>query len=216
MLDDCWYKDVCTCEICNSNCIRYIEMSALMEYSNIPKNRQFPKSLSPDNCDYDAFCKLQDIKENIIDFVNRGKNLYIYSEITGNGKTSWAIKLMLKYFDNVWAGNGFKCRGVFVHTPTFLTKLKQFNIVDEKFEDIKKHLITADLVIWDDIASTDVSSYDHSQLLSYIDQRVLSEKSNIFTGNRSIDGMEKALGSRLASRILSNSVQIELRGLDKR
>ncbi len=216
MIDNCWYKEVCTRSKCNSNCIRYLEMRALMDYSNIPENRQYPKSLSPDDCDYDAFCELQFIKENISDFVERGKNLYIYSDRTGNGKTSWAIKLMLKYFDEVWAGNGFKCRGIFIHTPTFLSRLKQFNNVDEKFESLKLKLPTVDLVVWDDIASTDVSSYDHSQLLSYIDQRVLAEKSNIYTANRDINGLEKALGSRLESRILSNSTLVELKGLDKR
>ena len=215
-MNECWYKDVCSRTVCNSNCLRYLEMRALMEYSNIPKNRQMPSILTPDDCDYEAFCELAEIKKNILDFVKEGKNLYLYSNTTGNGKTSWAIKIILKFFDSVWAGNGFKCRGIFIHTPTFLSKLKQFNEVDEKFEELKRHLSTVDLVIWDDIASTDMSSYDHGQLLSYIDQRILAEKSNIFTGNRDATNMEKALGSRLASRILSNSTRIELRGLDKR
>ncbi len=187
-----------------------------MEYSNIPKNRQRPYVLTPDDCDYEAFCELADIKKNILDFVKEGKNLYLYSNTTGNGKTSWAIKLMLKYFDSIWAGNGFRCRGIFIHTPTFLTKLKQFDTIDEEFERIKNVLTTVDLVIWDDIASTDMSSYDHSQLLTYIDQRMLAEKSNIFTGNRNGQNIEKAIGLRLSSRVWNSSIQIELRGLDKR
>lgn len=215
-MTSCWYRKVCTFGMCNSNCIRYLEMNALMEQSNLPKSKQVSKKLTPDDCDYYAFCDLSEIKDNIIDFVDSGKNLYIYSSITGNGKTSWAIKLLLKYFDSIWAGNGFKCRGIFIHTPTFLAKLKDFNNVDPEFESLKLHLTTVDLVVWDDIASTDMSSYDHSQLLSYIDQRILSEKSNIFTGNRNEEEMEKALGSRLASRIWNSSQRIKLKGLDKR
>jgi DNA replication protein DnaC len=89
-------------------------------------------------------------------------------------------------------------------------------VLDEEFDCIKSELPNVDLVIWDDIASTDLSSYDHSQLLTYIDQRVLSEKSNIFTGNLDNPEITKALGIRLASRVWNSSTRIELKGRDKR
>ena len=123
---------------------------------------------------------------------------------------------MLKYFNDVWPGNGFKCRGIFIHVPTFLTRLKNFNALDEEFERIKSELPNVDLVIWDDIASTELSSYDHSQLLTYIDQRILAGKSNIFTGNLGSPEIVKALGTRLASRVWNSSKRIELKGRDKR
>lgn len=213
--NECWYKSVCT-NTCNDSCIRYLEMNSLLEKSYIPECKWQPTSLSPDDCDYSAFCDLADIKDEIDGFVLAGKNLYIYSDKTGNGKTSWAIKLMLKYFDTVWAGNGFRCRGVFVHVPTLLTRLKNFEITDQSLEDLKLELPDVDLVIWDDVASTSLSNYDHSQLITYIDQRVLNEKSNIFTGNLSKDGMEKSLGARLASRVWNASKRVELKGRDKR
>jgi DNA replication protein DnaC len=191
-------------------------MLELMTLSNIPKKRQYPVSLMPDTVDYNVFCLLAEIKDDIVNFVNNGENLYLYSTNTGNGKTTWAIKLMLKYFDSVWAGNGFKCRGLFIHVPTFLTQLKDFNNVDEEFERIKSILKEVDLVIWDDIASTDLSSYDHSQLLTYIDQRILKQKSNIFTGNLGNKDIEKALGQRLSSRVWNSSVKYELKGKDRR
>ena len=213
--DNCWYKKVCT-NNCSEGCIRYIEMRGLMEKSRIPESRWNPATLSPDDCDYDAFCDLADIKDDIVGFVGNGENLYLYSRETGNGKTTWAIKLMLKYFNEIWAGNGLRCRGLFIHVPTFLTQLKNFNIQDEEFERVKQILPTVDFVIWDDIASTDLSSYDHSQLLTYIDQRILGRKSNIFTGNLGNPDITKALGVRLASRVWNSSTKIELKGRDKR
>ena len=213
---DCWYKSVCTNEECSDNCIRFIEMRHLMETSNIPQSRWFPDTLTPDDCDYDAFCDLADIKFHIGDFVKNGENLYLYSDRTGNGKTSWAIKLMLKYFDTIWAGNGFKCRGIFVHTPTLLTKLKDFDNKDATFEQLKNLIPDVDLVIWDDIASTNLSNYDHSQLITLIDQRILNRKSNIFTGNLDKPGIIKSLGVRLASRVWNASTRIQLKGSDKR
>ena len=214
-IQDCVYKEVCTA-VCSDNCIRYLEMTSLLEKSQIPQNRWKPVSLSPDDCDYEAFCALADIKDEIGKFVSAGQNLYIFSDKTGNGKTSWAIKLMLKYFDTVWAGSGFRCRGVFLHVPTLLTRLKNFEMSDPQLDELKTILPTVDLVVWDDVASTNLSNYDHSQLITYIDQRTLNTKSNIFTGNLRQQGIERSLGARLASRVWNASTRIELKGGDKR
>lgn len=216
--DKCWYEDVCQHKTptCKTGCIRYIEMYGLLSSSNIPQSKWSPVRMTPDDCDYDAFCLLADIKDEITECVDNGRNLYLYSTKTGNGKTTWAIKLMLKYFNDIWPGNGLRCRGLFIHVPTFLTRMKNFNVVDDEFERIKNELPNVDLVIWDDIASTELSSYDHSQLLTYIDQRILSDKSNIFTGNLGNTEITKALGTRLASRVWNSSTRIELKGRDKR
>lgn len=214
---ECWYKDVCQND-CDCYCLRFAEMSYLIEHSGVPENKCHSASLSMwvDPDDYDAYCDLADIKSGIKEFVDAGKNIYIYSNITGNGKTTWAIKLLLKYFDEVWAGNGFRTRGLFISVPAFLTQLKNFNSKSDELERIKSELGKVDLVVWDDIASTHMSNYDHSQLLSYIDQRVLAGKSNIYTGNLDKYAMEKQLGSRLTSRIWNDSERFEFKGRDKR
>lgn len=218
--ENCWYKDVCIHpknNTCNDSCIRYMEMDYLMYHSQIPKKRQYSNYLTPENIDYSKFLLLADIKDDIVSFVNRGDNLYITSKFTGNGKTSWAIKLMLRYFGEIWSGNGFKVRGVFINVPMFLTQLKA-NIADNSvdFNKMVKSLYEVDLVIWDDIASSALTPYEHSQLLAYIDHRVLSGKSNIFTGNiPERKDLESAIGVRLASRVLEGTV-VEFEGRDRR
>lgn len=214
---NCWYSDVCTND-CTGSCIRYLEMEYLMNTSNIPKVRQRPAVLHAPKCDYDAFVRLSEIKDNLVDFVAGGGNVYIASTTTGNGKTSWAIKLMLKYFDEVWAGNGFKPRGIFVHTPTFLLKTKDFESRDREFMTLRQRLHSVDLVVWDDIASTEVSAYDYSQLLMYIDTRTAEGLSNIYTGNLTDEAMLiKSLGAKLTSRILSNDTEVIIfKGGDRR
>ena len=213
--ETCWYKEVCRND-CSESCIRYQEMYSLCEKSGLPESRWYNTPLWPDDDDYVAFTALMSIKERITDFVDMGKNLYIYSPITGNGKTTWSIKLLLAYFNQIWAGNGFRCRGLFIHAPTFLTQLKDFNSVNNELNRIKNELGEVDLVVWDDIASTNLSSYDHSQLLTYLDRRILAGKSNIFTGNLSWQEMNKSLGTRLTSRVWNNSDVFEFRGGDKR
>ena len=211
---DCWYKSVCTYEPC-TNCIRYVEMKYLMEHSGLSKKRQKPIKL---NGAYDqkAFKLLDEIRLDIVNFVENGESLYLYSEHTGNGKTSWSIKLLLRYFDQIWAGNGFRQRGYFISVPAFLNQVKNFS--DEKArQKLIKTLSTVDLVVWDDIASTKLSDYDIQQLLIVIDQRIAEGLANIYTGNiTSRDKLEIALGDRLASRIWNTSTLVEFKGKDRR
>lgn len=210
----CWYKDVCSLD-CKPNCLRYIEMKALMDSSDIPPNKQIPDKLVPESIDRQAFIQLNDIRLNIVDFVKAGKSLYLWSNHTGNGKTSWALKIMLRYFNDIWAGNGFRVRGKFVHVPTFLLQLKDFN--NPLSDEYKNDILNCDLIIFDDIASVGISQYDLSQLLLYIDHRSLYGKSTIYTGNLNMYDMDKVLGSRLTSRIWSNNTTIiELKGADRR
>jgi len=212
--EDCWYSDVCLYATC-TNCIRYAEMKYLMEHSGLPVKRQKPVILSA-GVDRDAFCELADIKNGIVRFVEGGECLYIYSEFTGNGKTSWAIKLLLRYFDQIWPGNGFNARGYFVHVPTLLSQLKDFEDTSGR-NQLKKYLTNCDVVVWDDIASTRLSDYDTSQLLMFIDLRIAQGLSNIYTGNiTSREGLARALGERLASRIWNVSRKVEFRGKDRR
>lgn len=211
---NCWYKEVCETE-CSSSCIRFLEMNYLVEKSGLPEGYRYPKSLEPDPVDYEMFCKLAETKDNILEFVSTGSDLYIGGSNTGTGKTTWASKLMLKYFNEVWAGNGFTTRGMFVHVPSLVVKLKDFNSPVQ--ESYKNDLLNCDLVIWDDIASTNLSNYDITQLLIYIDTRILNGKANIYTGNITEEHqLESILGARLTSRIWHKSNLIILNGKDRR
>ena len=138
--EDCWYNSVCVNE-CSNNCLRYIEMKYLMDNSDIPQSKQIPAQLIPEKIDKDSFRQLSELKNDIVDFVKSGASIYIWGAHTGNGKTSWAIKLLLKYFDEIWAGNGFNVRGVFVHVPTFLIKSKDFKNNDQAFEELKRKIL---------------------------------------------------------------------------
>lgn len=210
--NQCWYENVCTYDQC-VNCIRYSEMKYLMDNSGLPKKKQRAVQLDGSR-DPKAFKLLADIKDDIFNFVDNGESLYIFSEYTGNGKTSWAIKLLLKYFDIIWAGNGFRVRGYFQHVPTLFNTLKDFS---KSHEVLKNMLETTDLVIWDDIASTKISDYDQQQLLTLIDSRVSDGLANIYTGNiTSHEGLKKAVGDRLASRIWNLSTLVEFTGKDRR
>ena len=211
--EKCWYKNVCTYDFC-TNCIRYAEMKYLMDNSGIPSNRQKPQILTA-GVDLNEYSKLATIKDDIVNFIEDGQNLYICSRHTGNGKTSWALKLLLKYFDQIWCGNGFKVRGIFVNVPTLLLQLKNFG--NPLSEEYKKNLMEADIVVWDEIASTTISNYDYGNLLMFLDHRIFADKSNIFTSNATTkEELEQNVGAKLASRIWNTSTIIEFNGKDRR
>ena len=204
-MKDCVYKKVCTMD-CSVSCIRYIQVKRLLELSNLPEMFKTPITLYQVEKDLAAYKKLAEIKNDIKKFVEKGKNLYICSSICGNAKTSWASKLMLKYFDLSWEKSYDITRGLYVHVPTLLIDLKNFNNRPEYIDRIKE----ADLVIWDEIACSLLSNYEHEQLLQFIDYRISTKKSNIYTSNMcKLDSLVTNIGGRLASRVYNNSDVIE-------
>lgn len=213
---DCWYKEVCSeaKDGCETLCNRFVEMRFLMTHSNLPANKQQPIKLVAPQVDIAAFKKLSEIKADIVNFVKGGKQLYISSKITGNGKTSWSIKLMHAYFDKCWYGNGLQVRALYIPVSWFLLRSKEFRKVDPEFDELKENLMKADLVVWDDIGCTNVSSYDITTMLMYIDHRINSGLSNIFTGNITEQAdMDRLLGQRISGRILShNTIKITFMG----
>ena len=213
---ECWYKDTCE-DDCNK-CAVFFQMKYQMEHSGLPKAKQRPIALylTDDNSgDEKAFYRLADIRKNIVDFVEQGKNLYICSKWTGNGKTSWAIKMLHTYFHHTAVGNYDNLKGMFVSTADLLLKLKDFN--NPLPQSYKNNLENVDLVIWDDIALTNMSQYDYTQFYNIIDKRILAEKSNIFTTNCvDVDKLAELIGAKTASRIYYTSEIIELKGKDMR
>lgn len=218
MNKDCIFFNVCqNKENCSVDCIRYAEMNYLIENSGLPHSLKGKSILQPDKIDYNAFCTLAQIKDDIVDFVQHGKNLYIYSENVGNGKTTWLAKLLKTYFYHIWAGNGFKVRGYFLHLPTFLIELKEsIRTENEELDEIKELLKEVDLLCVDDIAASNLSEYEHNYLLYILDKRLSDGKSTLYSSNLNESNLVQYLGNRLKSRVFNNSKIVHLQGKDRR
>ena len=215
-IQSCWYKRICT-EQCSENCIRYKLMYSLFKQSNLPEALWDYKELICHEKDLQVYKKLQAKSDAILNFIESGNNLYIYSENCGNGKTTWAIRLMYSYFDKIWHKSCFDCKALFVSVPKFLYNCKRSISQDVKgFEELCNLISEVDLVIWDDIGEMKASDYEHQILFQYIDDRINSKKSNIYTSNKNKEQLEDVLGVRLASRIYNCSECIEFLEEDKR
>lgn len=215
----CWYEAGCNLktDFCEKTCHRYLQMNYLINNCGMKNADRFLKPISPAKIDVDAYLQLQEIKDNIVQFVEESRNLYIVSHNLQTGKTTWSLKIMYKFFDEIWAGNGFVQRGYFIHVPEFVNKTKSFQYKDsDEFKKLDKAIKEVDLVVWDDISSLELNSNEQSFINMYIDKRMLEGKSNIFNGMYLDKEMgPKCLGMKLYSR-LNNCEMVSLMGTSYR
>lgn len=218
--DYCPYRKVCKLydtQDCNGSCIRYMKMHYLLENSLLTKKQQSPAKLLPDDVDIKAYEDLDAIKRNIVEFVNSGKNLVICSASTGNGKTTWAVKLIMKYFSEIWSTDSFNTRGLFINVAKYLSELKS-NISQKSdyISHIRENVLDADIVIWDDLGSKDMTQFEFDEIFNIIENRVELGKTNICTSNNTKEKLKEMFGDRLYSRLVIGGKLIVFYGKDHR
>lgn len=225
---ECIYKSSCKKKDCdiwqditNNFCMRYFKIDKILDNALLsPKQRKDIKLvLDSDKSDYNSYATLNKFKESIMNNIEDNVNLYIYSEITGNGKTSWAIKLLTEYVKKSWINIQINSRPVlFINVPQYLLELKlNIRSQSEYVQIVQDNFLKADLIVWDDIGTKTASDFELEYLLSMIDNRQrLERKIDIYTSNIIPTELQKYVGDRLASRILNTSQLIEFKGQDKR
>lgn len=219
--DTCWKfqnKDT-SCRENDTFCPRLFRMNYLFEQSLMSlKQRQHRPLRTDDNgVDTEEFKRLKSIEENIEKFVETGTNLYIHSPISGNGKTEWSLRLLQAYISKIWFKSDLRCRVLFINVPRYLLSLKEsITTPSEYVNHVKKHIFDADIVVFDEIGIKAATPFEFENLLNFINTRIDLGKSNIYTSNLNSQELCDRLGTRLYSRILNMSVDIEFRGSDKR
>lgn len=173
--------------------------------------------IDEDGTDREQFLQLKQVELNIEQFVDTGSSLYIYSHNCGNGKTAWSLRLLQSYFNAIWHKCDLNCKALFINVPRFLLNLKDsISNHNDYIEHIKSNILTADMVVWDEIGTKAVTEFEHEHLLSLINARIDSNKSQVFTSNLQPSELREAVGERLYSRVVNLSTVIELKGSDKR
>lgn len=218
---DCWVRERCKkSKNCDEEfCIKLFKINALCDEALLTKEQRIRKKLWLDGngADREAFQFLSSVEEAVEKFVESGDNLYIHSFITGNGKTAWALRLLNAYLEKIWYKTDLACRGLFVNVPRFLIALKN-NISehDEYYNHIKDNILSADLVVFDEMGAKVATSFEVEHLLSIINARIDAKKANIYTSNLAPDELKLAVGDRMYSRIINCSTIINFIGSDKR
>ena len=226
---DCWLKETCKkyndsskeceCRHTDSFCMKLFKLDGLYNEALLSPSQRKRVALfvDADGTDEAQFSLLADIQNNIVKFVAEGRNLYIHSNITGNGKTAWAIRFIQSYFNIIWPKVGMDCKALFINVPRFLLALKDnISVKNDYVEHIKANVLNADLVVWDEVGTKGLTQFEHEHLLNLINARIDCGKSNIYTSNLAPHELREAVGERLYSRIVNLSTEVELHGKDKR
>lgn len=167
--------------------------------------------------DSKSYSNLANIRDKIELFVKQHQNLLISSNTVGNGKTTWACKILLNYIDKYACNYAFpnSIPALFINVPEFLMK-KKLAINDSKMleevSELEKGIFEAKIVVFDDIATKTASDYDKELLYVYVNSRINNLLTSIYTTNVLKDDLEVELGERLASRIIGESNVIKLLG----
>lgn len=203
---------------CNELCGGYRVLRALFRLSRIPVMYQYKIDLIPSVNDYDNFVALNEFKENILENVEEGRGLYIWGEHTGNGKTSWACKIMSHYFRKIAFSSGLENEGLFIYLPTFLEELRDnYTNPDPEFHEMLEMVKNCNLLIIDDIGTERVTEWARERIISIINTRVSNGLSTIYTSNLSINELAEKMGdARISSRIKGSTQEIHLTGKDNR
>lgn len=224
--NDCFLYNNCkkfnsgNCKLENNEfCIKLFKLDYLYRESLLSERQREYVALriDADGTDREEFLQLKNIENNIEEFVNSGNSLYIYSSTCGNGKTAWAIRLIQAYFNAIWHKCDLNCKALFINVPRFLLSLKD-NISEKNdyIEHIKSNILDADLVVWDEIGTKAITNFEHEHLLSLVNNRIDSNKAQIFTSNLPPLILKEAVGERLYSRVVNLSTVLEFKGADKR
>lgn len=210
----CWYtcrKEPGEEDIdCRLTCHRYMHMNYFIMNCGMPNAERYLKPINVPTEDEDAYDRLIEIKDNVNSFVKNGNNLLLTSDKTQNGKTTWCLKLMYRYFHEIWAGSDYVPKGYFLYVPDFLRKLKSFEYNNtSEYKEIDKNLKNVDIVIWDDIINYPLSITEQTILNNYIVKRMMEGKANIFNG-LDLGNIKANIGEVLYMR-LSKCEKIELK-----
>lgn len=219
MNHNCFLYNNCNHKDCDKFCVRRYKMDMLYANSLLSDTQKVHVTLKvdEDGTDLEEFKQLAEIEKDIVNFVSSGKNLYLYSSNCGNGKTSWSIRLMQAYFKKIWPMANNSCKALFISVPRLLIALKDnISAKNDYVAFIKENINTADLVVWDDIATKTSTNFEIDNILPYITGRIYAGKANIYTSNLSPEGLYEALGKQIASRVANESKIINLKGADKR
>lgn len=217
-IEHCWYKTMCDkygTALCKETCKKFTQTDYLFQTSNLPRSCWKSQRLDSSLLEPEVEEILNTITNDCEFFITQGFNLFLYGE-TGCGKTSWAIKIMNNYFAVIAERNDFSTRGLYINVSSFLRDAKlNMTYKSDKYYHLLSEIKSCDVVIWDDVGQTDPSNYESQWLYSFINERMLAKKSNIFTSNLSPQQLEK-LDKRLESRICKGSDCLHITGIDMR
>lgn len=183
----------------------------LLAESGVPKKYFEPQELVPRTVDREAWDWLNNYRENVVENVQNGKSIVITSPIVGNGKTSWAIRLLQRYIAETALDGRLVDKAVFCVSSSMLEIFGDFGYFETsiQFFDYLNRLKNCDLLVIDEIGSGRVTQVSYNHFYDLVNYRVDNNLATIYTTNYNDEQIKDVLGERLYSRIYDMSTVIE-------
>lgn len=218
-MKNCYAKDYCkgyTTSKCNERCDLLWKLNSMYDKSNLPLRYRYNIPLRPEQVDREAFIQLKGYLDNVTDRVATGESLYIYSENTGNGKTTWSSKIMNQFIRKSVVKSTLDNDVLYLNVSLFVEGMRgQYSEYSEEMASLRERAMTCKLLILDDIGAERPSEYVCERLYDLINHRYTNMLSTIYTSNLTPFELGDRLGARIESRVRS-AVQINLVGSDRR
>lgn len=183
----------------------------LLVESGVPKKYLVPQNLVLRKADDLAWQWLEDYRSNVVKNVNEGRNVVITSSTVGNGKTSWAIRLLQRYIAETALDGLLDVKGVFCVSSSMLEIFGDFGYFETSIEffNYLNRLKTCRLLVIDEVGSGRVTQVSYNHFYDLINYRVDNNLCTIYTTNYSDEKIQDVLGKRLYSRIYDTSTVVE-------
>ena len=198
----CYASDYCQKDksSCSDVCGGYRVLRALYNLSRIPERYRYTIALKPENGeDLEAFTVLDNYKNDVLSMVDEGRGLYIWGKSTGNGKTSWACKIMSYFFRKIAFNTGLENEGLYIFLPTFLEDLRDnYDNKDPEFDEVLRMIKTCRLLIIDDIGAERVTDWVRERMVSIINTRVSNKAGCDLMAGRIIGAQSEAFKTKYA------------------
>ncbi|WVS22290.1 DNA replication protein [Enterococcus phage vB_EFaS_ZC1] len=156
------------------------------------------------------------------------KNLYLWSENKGNGKTSTAAALLNEYMFMSWQASVIRKTNM-KQPPAYFLDVNSFQTLYNKFtrngiaKDIAEKTSreyyemmelaeSAPLVVFDEIGNRSATEAFRADLHDIINKRMVNKLPSIFTSNHPIDYLEQVFDERLADRVRERTIVYHFEG----
>lgn len=185
----------------------------LLVESGVPKKYYVPQKLVRRQVDKQLWDFLEEYRNDVVNKVHNGNNLVITSSIVGNGKTSWAIRLLQRYIAETALDGDLGDKGVFCVCSNMLEIFGDFGYFETSIEffDYLNLLKNCKLLVIDEIGSGRITPVSYNHFYDLINYRVDNGLTTIYTTNYSDERIQEVLGERLYSRIYHTATVLEFR-----
>lgn len=185
----------------------------LLVESGVPKKYYVPQKLVRRQVDEQLWIFLEEYRNDVVNKVRNGNNLVITSPIVGNGKTSWAIRLLQRYIAETALDGDLGDKGVFCVCSNMLEIFGDFGYFETSIEffDYLNRLKNCKLLVIDEIGSGRITPVSYNHFYDLINYRVDNGLTTIYTTNYSDERIQEVLGERLYSRIYHTATVLEFR-----